>query len=173
VRLRGGERSGHIYQMLEGVEAGRWHRISLWARGEGGGVSAYHYFKSGPMGGAQIGNIPASSEWRQFVGYWQAPAENFDRAAIAISVGKEQTLDVDKVQMEPLAPLALPTSQKEAVFENSLMRLAISPAGLLADFTCKPLQQSYLGEPVPVPILGLVRAGRNVPLVNVTGRETS
>lgn len=171
VRLRGGERSGHIYQMLEGVEAGRWHRISLWARGEGGGVSAYHYFKSGPMGGAQIGNIPASSEWRQFVGYWQAPAENFDRAAIAISVGKEQTLDVDKVQMEPLAPLALPTSQKEAVFENSLMRLAISPAGLLADFTCKPLQQSYLGEPVPVPILGLVRAGRNVPLVNVTGEK--
>jgi len=61
---------------------------------------------------------------------------------------------------------------KRSCVENSLMRLAISPAGLLADFTCKPLQQSYLGEPVPVPILGLVRAGRNVPLVNVTGRET-
>jgi len=58
VRLRGGERSGHIYQMLEGVEAGRWHRISLWARGEGGGVSAYHISKAAQWAALKLEIFP-------------------------------------------------------------------------------------------------------------------
>lgn len=164
VRMTGGANTGHIYQMLEGIKPGQWYRVSLFTRGKGGGLCTYHYFKSGPMSSGHLGWIPATSDWREFVGYWQAPAENFDKAALAIMAAKDEALDVDNVRLEPLEVPAVVPGQKDAVFENDLLRFAISPRGLLSDFTSKPLKQSYLVVPSPLPVVALVRDGRTVPV---------
>ncbi|MCE5241184.1 hypothetical protein LLH23_22190 [bacterium] len=170
VRLTGGPNGGHIYQPLQGVTPGQWYKITLFARGRGGEISAYHYFKTGPMGGAQLGRLPAAEQWRQFATYWQAPAENFASASLALSAATDQTLEVDDVRIEPLAVPAVTPGQKDIVFENDVLRFAITPLGLLSDFTCKPTKQSYLGEPSPLPVVTLVRDGRTVPTHGVSAQ---
>ncbi len=170
VRFGGRDKQqGHIYQPLPGLRPGKWYRVSLWTRGASGAVTFYHYFKTGPMGGAQLGNFPVSAEWRKFVGYYQVPAENFASASLALTVNADDSADVDDVLVEPLALPDVPPDEPSLIFENETLRFGISPQGaLLREFTCKPLNRSYLGEPSPVPLMTLLRDGRMVPAYRAT-----
>jgi hypothetical protein len=169
VRFGGRDKQqGHIYQPIATLEPGKWYRVSLWTRGAAGGVSFYHYFKTGPMGGGHVGYFPASSEWRRFVGYYQVPADNFASASLSIAVNDGQLTDVDDIMIEPLSlPPTSPDTQN-FIFENDTLRFGVSPQGLLREFTCKPLKRSYLGSPSPIPMVMLFREGRQVPTYQVT-----
>jgi len=167
VRLTGGPNSGHLYQMIEGLPPGKWFKVSLWCRGDGGGLSTYDYTQDGKINGSQLGGLPAGAQWQHFVGYYQVPAENFARAALAISVAADKTLDVDEVSLEPLAVPTVPSDQRFA-FENDLLRFEVNSLGLLCGFTCKPTGQSYLGDPSPLPLVTVVRDGRIVPTLGAT-----
>ena len=168
VRLTGGPNGGHLYQVIDGLPLGKWYKVSLWSRGAPGGVTTYNYTQDGKIGGSQIGSLPASSDWQRFVGYFQVPATNFIRAAFAISVAPDKSLDVDEVSMEPLEVPAVGDQHQRFAFENDLIRFEVNSLGLLTDFTCKPTQKSYLGEPSPLPVVTLVRQGHVVPTYGAT-----
>ncbi len=46
----------HLYQMCQGLESGKWYRVSAWVRGGAVTLSFYEYFK-GKMGGQATAHI--------------------------------------------------------------------------------------------------------------------
>ena len=167
VRLTGGEHSGHLYQMIEGLPPGKWFRVTLWARGAGGAVATYDYTQDGKINGSHIGYLPPSTNWQSFVGYYQVPAENFARAALSLSVATDKSLDVDEVIMEQIQVPTVPAGARYA-FENDLLRFEINSLGQLSDFTCKPTKQNYVAAPAPFPVVVLTRQGHTIPTLGVT-----
>lgn len=168
VRMTGGENSGHLYQMLAGLQPGKWYKVSLWSRGSQGGLSTYNYQQDGKIGGSTIGWMPAGSQWRQLVGYYHVPPTNFREAALAISVANGQTLDVDDVTIAPLEVPTVSDQHESFSFENDTCRFAVNSLGLLTEFMSKATGQSYLGEAAAVPMVTLMRQGHDVPTFGAT-----
>ena len=68
--------SAHLYQMCEGLEAGKWYRVSVWVRGGPVIVHFYEYFRDAPIGGqAVLSGSSDGNEWRRLSGYYQPGGE--------------------------------------------------------------------------------------------------
>ena len=83
VRLTAPEQgSAHLYQMCEGLEAGKWYEVSVWVRGGPVVVHFYEYFRDAPIGGqAVLSGSSEGKEWRRLSGYYQPGGEGYSSSA--------------------------------------------------------------------------------------------
>ncbi len=155
--------SAHLYQMCQGLEPGKWYRVSAWVRGGAVSLSFYEYFKSGPIGGQGVAQSTGGADgWKLIEGFYRAPTDGYLRSALALSVPPRQNVDVDDVRIDPIV-LADAPGGNGVTLETDSLRLTISPQGILREFRCKVSGTDYAAGTVPFPILRLVRRGVPTP----------
>lgn len=161
--------SAHLYQMSEGLQVGQWYRVGLWARGGPLDVCFYQYFDATPMNAPAVGSVrKGSPAWRHYVMYYQPRGEGFARAAMAISTGGGQSVDLDDVTIEPLSLPAPAADAPDITFSNDSASWTIAPNGVLKSFRAKILGKEYAAEKAQAPILSLRRDGVEIPVYSVT-----
>jgi len=166
VRLTAPEHgSAHLYQMCEGLEAGKWYRVSVWVRGGPVIVHFYEYFRDAPIGGqAVLSGSSDGNEWRRLSGYYQPGGEGYLRSALALYVSGGRSAELDDIQIERLELPQIPPAAPDITFENSLLRLSLSANGVLKEFRCKASDEEYAVPGAPFPVLTAVRQGMSVPV---------
>ena len=163
------DNAAHLYQMIEGLQAGQWYRVSLWARGGSLEMTFYQYFNALPMNAPIVATVQkGSSTWHRYVAYYQPRGEGFARAALALSTAGGQTVDLDNVSIEPLALPALPANAPDLTFSNDAASFTIAPNGVLKSLRSKALGKDYVSENAPAPLLSLRRDGVDIPVYSVT-----
>jgi len=158
----------HLYQMCAGLQAGKWYRVSAWARGGALAVSFYEYFQDGHIGGQGVAQLTAgSADWRQVSGFYCPLGPGYVQSALALSVNPGQTTEVDDVTLEPLDLPELPATAPDIIFENSALRLRLGANGTVKEFRAKPSGQDY-APGAPVPILSATRRNIETPLHSIS-----
>ena len=145
VRITASEKTtAHLYQTCVGLEAGKWYRVSAWARGGAVALEFYEYFKDGHIGGQGVAQLTrAGDEWRLLTGFYRPSTGGYVQSALAIVVSPGQSADVDDVTIEPLSLPETPASAADITIENDLLRLTLSPQGLVREFRCKTLSEPW------------------------------
>ncbi len=155
--------SAHLYQMCEGLEAGKWYRVSVWVRGGPVVVHFYEYFQDAPIGGqAVISGNSEGNAWRQLSGYYQPGGEGYLRSALALYVSGGHSAEVDDVQIEPLELLEVPVTGPDITLENDVLKLSVSANGVLKEFRCKASGEDYATPDAPFPAFTALRQGVTV-----------
>ncbi|MEN6305202.1 MAG: carbohydrate binding domain-containing protein [Armatimonadia bacterium] len=169
VRFAGREKqSGHLYQPLQGLQAGQWYRVSFFSRGGPVETMLYEYFKTRQMNSPMLGVKPATTDWQEFVGYVQIPPDDFSNASLAFGAQPGQPVDLDDVRIERLELPTLPPDAAPVVMESDTLRLSFSPFGALQEFYSKPLKQNFGVPTDPTPAVSIMRQGHSVPVHHVT-----
>ena len=161
--------SAHLYQMCQGLEPGKWYRVSAWVRGGAVSLSFYEYFKSGPIGGQGVAqSTGGGKDWKSIEGFYHTPVDGYLRSALALCVPPRQSVEVDDVAIKPIVLTESPAAGDDITVETDVLRLTISPQGMLREFRCKPSGKDYAAGKVPFPILHLVRRGVATPVCRLT-----
>jgi hypothetical protein len=164
VHIAADDRPAHLYQMCNGLAPGQWYRVSAWVRGGGVALSFYEYFQSARTGGQTVAQSTGGGDgWRLLTGFYRTPMDGYLRSALALSVSPGQSVDIDDVSIEPIAPSHSPDAA-DVVLETELLRCTISGQGILREFRDKRSGRDYAAPAVPVPVLQLVRRGVSTPL---------
>lgn len=177
-RPHGGERcvrltarpdgSAHLYQVVQGLEPGKWYRVSAWARRGTVIVDFYEYFADGHMSGQRglQGRAPAD-EWRRFTGFYHTPTEGYLRSALAVCAPNGQSVEVDDVTLEVVELGEAPRVGTDITFENEAVRLTLGGEGSLKELRCKRSGLDYSAGPVPVGVLTATRQGTPTPVASL------
>ena len=169
LRLTAAERDAHVYQMCNGLEPGRWYRVSAWVRGGAVSLAFYEYFHSGKMSGQSVAQTTeASPGWRLLVGFYRTPADGYDRSALAVCAHHRQSVDVDDVSIEPAVLPQSAADTADVCLETDLLRLRISPQGILRELRSKPSGEDYAAPGAPLPVLQMIHRDVPVPLYSMT-----
>ena len=95
VRLTGDpEVGGHIYQMRDDLEVGRWYRVSAWIRGGTASLYMYEYYQERPMSTPLVAQGQAGDEWRPIPALLAGPRTTATPLAIAVAPGQTVVDDV-------------------------------------------------------------------------------
>ncbi|NLX97343.1 MAG: hypothetical protein GXY83_14330 [Rhodopirellula sp.] len=168
VRISASRNTAHLYQMCQGLKAGKWYRVSAWIRGGAASLSFYEYFTSGKIGGQGVlQSTVGQGDWKRVEGFYCPPTEGYVRSALAISVPPGQTVDVDDVAIEAL-DLPAAAAGEAISLETDRVRLVLSPGGLLSALRLKSSEENYAVEGTPVPILHAVYRGVATPLYRLS-----
>ena len=173
-RPHGGERfaritspaghQAHLFQPCADLEVGKWYRVTAWMRGGPLTVHFYEYFKDGRIGGqVVIASSARAAEWRQVSGFYRPGGEGYQNSSLALYAGDGSSVDVDDVSIEKLALPEVPAGA-DVVLETELLRLRLSPGGVVREFRSKPSGKEYCAGDAPFPILTLSRNGVVLPL---------
>jgi len=162
-------RTAHLYQMCQGLESGKWYRISAWVRGGAVSLMFYEYFQSGKIKAQSVAqSTSAGQDWKLLEGFYRPPADGYLRSALALCVPPKQKADVDDVSIEPIVLSGVPAEASDITLETDAVRLKISSQGILREFRCKTSGKDYAVDGTPFPILRLTRRGVPTPVHSVT-----
>lgn len=169
VRLTGDpEVGGHIYQMRDDLEVGRWYRVSAWIRGGTASLYMYEYYQERPMSTPLVAQGQAGDEWRPIAGFYSPGPEDYRNAALAIAVAPGQTVDVDDVRLEPMPAADVAQGGEEIVLENGLARMTLSADGRLSDLRALGSDEPLAASEVPFGIFVARRGGMEAPVAAIT-----
>ena len=159
VRIRGAneQRPAHVYQPVPGLQPGTWYRVSAWVRNGSARLCFYEYYEKGPVRMPTICVCTSGPDaWSEVAGYYVPGGEGFKNASLVIAVAQGQSVDVDHVRIEELAPAAIPAGLEPITIENELIRMKLSPQATLEEFVCKETGVNYAAQGCPAPVF---RAG--------------
>ncbi len=161
LKLTAGARDAHVYQMLTGLEAGQWYKVSAWLR-KGRAVVGFYEYSSGPPPQPRYhlcAQLQAGDRWEQTSGYFRPVTEGFKQAALVVHVPANGSVEVDDMRVQPLNLPPVDPNSPPLVFENPRLRFAVSTEGRVVEFRDKVGGQSYLAEGVPFPLVTATRDG--------------
>jgi len=169
VRITADSRTAHLYQMCQGLESGRWYRVSAWVRGGAVSLMFYEYFQSGKIKAQSVAqSTSANRDWKLIQGFYRPPADGYLRSALVLCVPPKQGADVDDVSIEPIVLPDAPAEAGDITLETDALRLKISSQGILLEFRCKASGKDYAVDGTPFPILRLTRRGVPTPVHSLT-----
>lgn len=162
VCANGSRGTAHLFQPCPGLRPGGAYQVSVWVRGGPVGVGFYEYRTEGRItiptivaGGSEGG------EWRELRGYYLPGGPDLNNVSVAIMVPEGVTADVDDLRIEP-GTAALPEGLAPVELQTEWLRVVLSPAGRLTQFTCLSSDVDYA---VPeTPVFRLIRHGGEVPV---------
>lgn len=164
--------AAHLYQGCQGLQAGKWYRISLWARGGAFAVQTYEYFQKGPVGGQTLLQEYAGSEWQQFSVFYQPAGEGYLRSALVISTASQAGIDVDDIRVESVDLPELPANAADTVIQNEAVQLSLSPSGFLTHFVSLASGKDYAPNAARRPMLTASRAGmQGMPVTRISRKD--
>ena len=168
-RITADNRTAHLYQMCQGLESGKWYRVSAWVRGGAVSLTFYEYFQSGKIGGQSVAqSTSADQDWKLIEGFYRPPADGYLRSAVALTVPPNQSVDVDDVSISPIVLPEMSADAGDITLETDAVRMKISSQGILREFRCKTSGKDYAVDGTPFPILRLTRRGVPTPVHSVT-----
>jgi len=169
VRIEGDPELGsHIYQMRNDLEIGRWYRVSAWIRGGTASIHMYEYYQERQMSAPLIAQGKSEGEWQEVFGYYCPGPEDYRNAALAIAVPPGQSVDLDDVRLEPIAPTEMGDEGEDIVLQTGLARMTISPLGRLSGLTDLASGEELAAPGVPFAIFSAVRDGMTVPVASIS-----
>jgi len=161
--------SSHLYQMLSGLEGGKWYRVTVWVRGGPLLVHFYEYFTDRPIGGQTVISGKASpDEWRVFEAFYHTPTEAYLRSALAVYTTGGNLADVDDVSIEEITLAQIPDDAEMITYESRFAELSISSDGRLASLRSKDTGEEYSSAGTPFPLLTATRGGGHLPVHSIT-----
>jgi len=165
IRANGQRGMAHVYQPCPGLAAGKAYMITARVRGGPVTFGSYEYLADGAIKVPEVlGPVPASEDWREVSGYYYPRGEGFQSASLAIIVPAGAVADVDNLRLEEAPEMAIPDDLQPVVLESDLVRVTLSPTGLLEEFTCKATGVNYAAVAPTTALLGLKWAGSEVPV---------
>ena len=160
--------TAHLYQMCQGLQAGKWYRVSLWARGGAFVVQTYEYFNQGPIGGQVLLQQSAGDQWQRFTVFYQPGGEGYLRSALAISTSGGGIIDVDDVAVDALALAEVPAKAPDLLFQNDAAQVSLSASGLLTHLVSRTSGKDYAATNPARPVFTAQRAGARIPVSLLT-----
>ena len=148
----------HIYQTCDGLEAGRWYRVSAWARGSRTSVLFYEYFADRPIEAVTVlDSETLSAGWRLLQGYYRVPERGYLRSALAFSAPRGSSFDLDDVSLEPATVAEPPPGAPPIRLENDSLRLLLTPRATLDRLEDARNDKSYAANERDLPVFTAVR----------------
>ncbi|HJN17173.1 MAG TPA: hypothetical protein QGH10_16830, partial [Armatimonadota bacterium] len=155
----------HLYQVCAGLQAGQWYEVSVWVRGGPVMGHFYEYYEDAPIGGQSVlHGTSAGNEWRRFAGYYQPGGDGYLRSALALYASNGMSVDIDDVQITPLARPEVAELGPDISLENDHVTVTISGGGVVKEFRSKASGQDYASADAPFALLAIERQGIAVPL---------
>lgn len=167
LRLRGDGARGvaHVFQACPAVRAGGAYHVRAQARGGPVNLAFYEYYTDGTIRVNEFLRSGAESEgWREVAGHYFPTGENLRNVSFAIIVPEGVQVDMDDLRIEEAAQLSLPADLEPVVLESDLVRVTISPTGLLEEFTCKATGVNYAAQEAGAQVFAMRSAGGEVPV---------
>ncbi len=160
--------TAQLIQMCQGLQAGQWYRVSLWARGGEFSVQTYEYSKQKQIGGQVLLQQSADNQWQRFSAFYQPGGEGYWRSALALSTHNGDTIDIDDVTIEPVAfPKSL-AKTPILLFQNDAVQVSLSALGLLTHLVDRASGKDYAAINPARPVFIAQRAGARVPVTLLT-----
>lgn len=151
--------AAHIYQRCRGLQAGKWYRVSLWARGGAFAIQTYESFRERQAESQTLLQEHAGAKWQQYTVFYQPAGAGYLDSALVISTASQSGVDIDDVRVEPTDLPELPTDATDMVFQNEAVQLSFSPAGFLTHFISLDSSEDYAAINARRPMLTVSRAG--------------
>jgi len=150
-------RDAHVYQMIEGLRAGQWYRLSLQSRGAPAKVYLYEYRASG-LRVFPLADLPGGTAWQTATGYYGPLGDDFQRAAVALTAPPGQTVAYDGLQVEELNVPAPATGLPDIMLETDATRLVLTGQGRVKQLTDRA-SGADLASPESTPAILIAIAG--------------
>ncbi len=164
--------AAHIYQRCQGLQAGRWYRVSLWARGGAFAVQTYEYFRERPAENQMLLQEHAGAKWRQYTAFYQPAGAGYLDSALVISTASQSGVNIDDVRVEPMDLPELPADATDMAFQNEAVRLSLSPVGFLTHFISLNSSEDYAAIDARRPMLTVSRAGiQGIPVTRLSQKD--
>jgi len=156
-------RDAHVYQMVAGLEAGSWYKISVRGRGAAAKLLIYEYRQSG-LRAFTLAESPGSAEWQTLTGYYGPVGADFQRAALALTAAPGQTVAYDDVAIEELHLPAPAEGLPDIVIETAATRLILTGQGRVESMIDRATGAELASPETTMPILTAIAAGAPRPL---------
>ena len=160
-------RDAHLYQIVDGLAAGQWYKITVQAKGARCRIYGYEYRQSG-LRVFTLADDPGGAEWHTLTGYYGPVGQEFLRTAVALSVPPGQTVAFDDVRVEALDLPAAPAGRPDITFENEAARLVLTGNGQVKSFADRASGFDYAPDELTPPVLMATAAGAPRPLHMLT-----
>ena len=164
--------AAHIYQRCQGLQAGKWYRVSLWARGGAFAVQTYEYFRERQAESQMLLQEHAGAKWHQYTVFYQPAGAGYLDSALVISTASQSGVNIDDVRVEPADLPELPADATDMVFQNEAVQMSLSPAGFLTHFISLDSSEDYAAINARRPMLTVSRAGiQGIPVTRLSQKD--
>lgn len=165
LRADGARGVAHVHQPCPAVRTGGAYHVSARARGGPVNLAFYEYYTDGTIRVNEFLKSDVESEgWREVAGHYFPTGENLRSVSFAIIVPEGAQVDMDDVRIEQAPELAVPDDLEPVVLESDLVRVTLSPTGLLEEFTCKATGVNYAAQEARMPVFAMRSAAGEAPV---------